>query len=245
MDRNREERRGSAPRRKVWKEHKGWGTRSGYPDNIWRNYGVHERAHGPPIASPGPLATLKTMTRVDDEDSDDHGAADGLAEDFATSVGDSQLPEAAETSGLTVWDTANVKFAAKRRRDGWYHSRRNPHTSHRLMQRRTVHPTQRSPSPFSLGALSGISDLVLDCVSYDTDASHLYEGFPTEVTSLSHFGREHDFENDSFELDWSSDADLVEDDWEDLYDDLDDFDDFAVQARARPTYAQMTKVEVT
>ena len=93
--------------------------------------------------------------------------------------------------------------------------------------------------------------MVLDYDSYGSyDTSHLFEPLsdkPSESTSHNFPERSYDSEYDSSELDWASSADIdaetdiFEDDWDDVY--ADEFDDFV--ELPRPTYAQMTKIEVT
>lgn len=110
-----------------------------------------------------------------------------------------------------------------------------------------AHNAPRTSSPSSLTDLSDVvSELALD---YDSDAApYLFEEYSASLHSGSYFppfDGEYDTENDSFDLDWPADADSVGDDWEDLYLDSDGSGDVETHTRDRPTYAQMTKVEVT
>ena len=117
---------GGRHQNKFWKKHKGWGTRSGYPDHVWRNYGVREHAHGPLLVHPGPIATLKKVN-VDDEVNEDDLAHD-LAMEYATASAvdeDSQTYLAGQYSGgLSIWESANIKAAKAQRRTGGCHPER-------------------------------------------------------------------------------------------------------------------------
>ena len=67
------------------------------------------------IASPGPLATLKAMTKDGDGDGDDEDDVQ-----YTNSTERSLEQRLDKTTGLTVWDTANVKIEVKRKHKGAY-----------------------------------------------------------------------------------------------------------------------------
>ena len=115
-----------------------------------------------------------------------------------------------------------------------------------LIKDRTEIDSHLSPSTIPDDITDIISELALD---YDIEPADLlneqYAAFAALSASQDYdrHDREYDFENDSFVLDWQSDVGDDEEDWEDLYADA------GVSSgpvkEDRPTYAQMTKVEVT
>jgi len=184
------------------KASKGWGTRSGQPDCICRNYGLHEKAHGPALIFPGP-----TLKQLDTDDSAWQADVAMLqAEEFEERVAEIARASVTHCSQLGERDD---------------HDRLGGMTVSLLDIVRPQRANKKSKRAYrdfdfvpSLPRVVAVTDDLSDIVSVGS-------------ASLA-----------DFDLDF--DSDISEDEeWVDLYVETDN------REAERPTYAQITKVEVT